>query len=144
MRLVTPHCSLRCPPSCDQPASTHGDPGRGLARARDTPCTKSPSTRDSFSLEVRGEGDKKLGQMRSSPDQRYVSTLRVAAEVGMGEHSVDMPLLLGPLLGPQVPLPGHNEEVVMVQLIVQLGAESGADHPPGGEDGPGTVVTTQT
>lgn len=85
-----------------------------------------------------------LVQMSGSPDQRYVSSLGVAAEVGMGVHSLDMALLLSPLLGPQVPLPGHNEEVVMVQLIVQLGAEAGADHPPGGEDGPGTVVTAQT
>ena len=38
----------------------------------------------------------------------------------MGEHSLDMALLLSALLSPQVPLPGHNEEVVMVQLIVQL------------------------
>ena len=61
----------------------------------------------------------------------------------MGEHSLDMPLLLSPLLSPQVPLPSHNEEVVMVQLIIQLSAEASADHPPGGEDSPGTIVTTQ-
>ena len=84
-----------------------------------------------------------MGGQSLSPDQSYVATLTVAAEVGMGEHSLDMALLLSALLGPQVPLPGHNEEVVMVQLIIQLRTEASADHPPGGEDSPGTIVTTQ-
>ena len=61
----------------------------------------------------------------------------------MGEDSLHMPLLLRPILGPQVPLPGHDEEVVMVQLVIQLCAETSAEHPPGGEHGPGAVVATQ-
>ena len=61
----------------------------------------------------------------------------------MGEDSLHMPLLLCPLLGAQVPLPRHDEEVIMVQLIIKLSTEASADHPPGGEHGPCTVVSTQ-
>ena len=61
----------------------------------------------------------------------------------MGEDCLHMPLLLCPLLGAQVPLPGHDEEVVMVQLIIKLCTEASADDPPGGEHCPCTVVSTQ-
>ena len=62
----------------------------------------------------------------------------------MSKDSLDMSLLLGALLLAQVPLPGHNEKVVVVKLIVQLCTEAGADYPPGGEDGPSTVVAAKT
>ena len=35
-------------------------------------------------------------------------------------------------------------EVVVVQVVVSLGTEAGAGHPPGGENHPGTVVTPQS
>ena len=58
--------------------------------------------------------------------------------------SLHMPDLLRPVHPGQVPLPGNNLEVCVVQVVVSLGTEPGTDHPPGGEDHAGTVVAAQS
>ena len=62
----------------------------------------------------------------------------------MGVDSLDVCELLRALVRGQVPVSSHEDEVVVVEVVICLGTEAGAHHPPGGQDCSGTVVTSQT
>ena len=62
----------------------------------------------------------------------------------MGVDGVHVSDLLRAIVRGQVPVSSHQQEVVVVEVVISLGTEAGGDHPPGGQHGSCTVVATQT
>ena len=62
----------------------------------------------------------------------------------MSVDSLHVPDLLRAIVRGQVPVSSDEDKVVMVEVVISLGTEASADHPPGGHHCSGTVVTSQT
>ena len=102
-------------------------------------ATNSPRSREALSLEFKVQNHNKI--LRFSPYKSNITPL--LTEVWVAEHLLDMPQLLGPLPCHQVKLPGHHQKVVMVKAVICISTGSGAEDPPGGQDGSSTVMTTK-